>query len=834
MAYFESNGSKVLTSPDEASGIRAQGWVSGPVLLILCSLLAVFLAGGAHQGAVGLFFLCSGVVLILRSPQRSTPWSLWGLVILLVILDALSLAPSHGIPGSVHLPWREMLGKVPGIHLHGTLSMSPYDTAGWAFMLLLSLLVVLQVLGSPLQGRGLILAASVGLGGVLFYAGLALLSWKTGWNYPFFVADTDYPKVFGFFPNRNHSAGFLATGAILSLGIVHSGTRQNFLLRIAAVGAFVFLAYCLLFVSISRGGVVALGLGVVIWMIGLGGRHRPWWLLPCMILVVALIGLRFAASGSDLLQRFRGEPLLSEVDLAASGSTSIPAPTPVTADARIALAKDTLKIIHDYPLTGTGAGTYAAVYPFYASASLMDKTSALHPESDWLMLAAECGVPALLVSGAGLCLLLRRIPVLKSVSDGGWPLRWAFISAFLAEILHGVVDVPLHRLELGWWVMILGGIGFALPSGSSDDAAPQLSLRIQRLLLLGAGLAMIAYGGWMIGSQWFGARDLPPFESVNGRDRVLMRYAYADTSMEQLAPIFLECDRLIARYPMNGEVPHQYAIFLVQEHRDLPLAERLFGQSRALGVFNADLAFFHGKFLIGLDPKETLRIWREALEFQMRLDAAPKSTVPRTEELFSQMINESVKHPEVMGGLRDIASLSPRLQVAWLEQSTAPAPVIVKALEDRDFMARLSRREQSRLFERCWERGGRDDLKAFLATHPEFADAATITRGRILLDEGKSREACELLTREFGVTLDPKLITMDPDNLRAANELEQAFVYLRQGNGAFARHYLFDAQSHGASPLESTRLGILLDMQAGNYAAAFSSLLDYLRLRGDL
>jgi O-antigen ligase len=730
--------------------------------------------------------------------------------------------------GLAHQSWREVLGQVPSGWLYHTVSLSPYDTLGWGVLFLLSLLVALYVLGYPLEHRELTIASWIAVSGVLLYSVLALASWRTGWNYPFFEADPAYPKVFGFFPNRNHSAGFLATGAILSLGLVHSGGRQNFLLRIAALVAFLGLAYCLLFVSVSRGGVISLGLGLVLWILGLGSRHRPWWLLASLILVVGLGVVRFAGSDSALLERFRSAIAGTAPKIAAAEKAE--AEPTQTSDARIALAKDTIRIIRDHPITGTGAGTYATVYPFYASASLMDKTSALHPESDWLMLAAESGLPVLLIAATALIVLLRRIPALKSLPDEGWPLRWAFISAFLAEIIHGFVDVPLHRLELGWWVMILGGIGFALPFVEH----PSLARRIQRLLLLSGGILLTIMGGWMVSSQWFGVRDLPPFESINGRDRVLMRYAYADTSMEQLGPIFRECDRLIARYPMNGDVPNQYAIFLVQEHRDLPLAERLFDRARKLSVFNADLAFFHGKFLIDIDPKETLRVWKQALEFQMRLDAAPKTTVRRTVALFSTMMNESASHPEVMNGLWEIASISPQLQVAWLQQSSTPVAALERAVNDSSFMRKLSPREQSNLIDRWWERGGKQALEKFLGSHPEYNDAAAITRGRILVGAVKPKEACDLLIGRYSIPMTLTVIKpQSQSTTRADDDLEQVSVYLKQGNQALAARFLAEAKIHGAPPVESSRLEAILYTRSGNWVQGFATLLNYLSLHGD-
>ena len=127
---------------------------------------------------------------------------------------------------------------------------------------------------------------------------------------------------------------------------------------------------------------------------------------------------------------------------------------------RLKIWQDTLPIIAENPLTGTGLGGSPSVYPFYANKSLRDQSTALHAESDWLTLCAEEGLPALLIVLAMFGFLISQIPKITAHSGREWPLRWAFISACFTEVLHGLVDVPLHKPELGWWVLLLGGVGF--------------------------------------------------------------------------------------------------------------------------------------------------------------------------------------------------------------------------------------------------------------------------------------------------------------------------------------------------------------------------------------
>jgi len=813
--------------------IQRSGTIAGVPSLLLGALMAVFLAGNAHQGACGLFLLLAGLVLVSRSPTHSTPWMLWILGALLVVLMTTSLLP---LQVSIH-GWREVIQAGIGIHLPQSFTVSPADTIAWTFFAFFSAAVALHALGSPCTRNQLEFAGLIVVFGCSLYAVLAVISWKSGWHYPFFDQDPDYPAVFGFFPNRNHTAGFLITGAIVALGLLRQATLgKKFLLFLIATTAFLLLVSCLLFFSSSRGGLVFLFLGVLIWVAGLGKRFRPWWLLFLLGFAALTMAVRFATSDTPLLQRFLQPTPKIQKTFGSPGVGERNNPESTKVDARLGIARDTLRMIRDYPLTGTGAGTYASLYPLYARSSLMDKTTALHPESDWLMLASESGIPALLVAFGILLILLRGVPSLAVISGDSWPLKWAFLSAFLAEVLHGFVDVPIHRIELGWWVMILGAIGFAVPKETPETKSA--SVRAQYVMLLIAGLVMLVAGAMMVRAQWFGGGDVPPFESVNGRDRILMRYAYADNSWYQLDPIFSTSRQLIRRYPLQGDIRQQYGIFLIEEKWDLHEAETLFSQARALQPHNADLAYTQGIILAPADAKGAAMIWKDALKRQLILDELPNSPVRRSTELFSTMLRESASNPALLAEMGELSRVSPEIHAFWLSRPTSTAAEIAEAMKDQTFLKGLGERDQGRLFETWWQRGDKKKVEEFLGVHPEYSRAAIATKAAIAASSGREEEACRSVMDVFKITLpplpDPAVGIQAAERDLPSEPLAAAKYYLEHGNEVAALRLLSEASSDPANTKEILLLRARMELRVKDWKGLLNHLLQYLHATAQL
>ena len=462
------------------------------VLLLLGAAASVFLAGGAPQGNLGVFLLCAGTALLLCPPRAAVKSSVWLAAAAFGLCSAGSLLPARFFH---ELLWRQNLRGVPDLPLPSTVSADPWQTAFWLGLLTVTLLVGLFTLTQPVRSRGLLALALAAVGVCGVYAALSLFARLSGWHYPF-TGDA----TFGFFPNRNHTATLLVTGSVLSVGILGVAFREHrWLAADAAVAALTLCAVGLLFFSASRAGVVFLGVGVLGWVAGLGSRHRNRPLLLVVGIVLLAVGAGFVFIKSDARDRLLGA--VSAVGPSEPGS--------LTADDRLRIYRDTFSVIRDAPLTGTGLGTFALVFTPYRRASA-NPNLALHPESDWLMVAAEAGLPALACLVALVFLVLRGWRPARQ--HPYWPLRWGFLAAAGAGVLHGFVDVPSHRAALGWWLLVFAGL--ALQPGRAADDAPRPSgpaAWLPRGVFILGGLLAWALGVPLVRAEWFGAPPLPPF-----------------------------------------------------------------------------------------------------------------------------------------------------------------------------------------------------------------------------------------------------------------------------------------------------------------------------------
>ena len=258
-------------------------------------------------------------------------------------------------------------------------------------------------------------------------------------------------SVTGTYVNRNHLAGFLEMAFPLSLGyllvkaryfamekglslrrkIVWFGQESlqwTFLLGLVPV----FIGLGLVF-SKSRSGIFILVLTAVLaaaaaasWREfsedGSGGRRR-FGRIVRIVAVVVLAAAIWLGIG-PIIARF------SEVD--------------VSAESRRVFYANTLDMIGDFPLTGTGKGTYLHAYPIYEKVD--DRLRLSYAHNDYLEFAAENGIVAggaLIFAGIGLAIWLaamwrrRRGSFAKGIGLGAW-------LGVLAILVHGFTDFNLQ------------------------------------------------------------------------------------------------------------------------------------------------------------------------------------------------------------------------------------------------------------------------------------------------------------------------------------------------------------------------------------------------------
>jgi O-antigen ligase len=797
---------------------------------------------------MGIFLMTAGIVLILIPLSCTSPSWIWGLGTLFILADSMSLMPKGSIGTSFGMPpWRLRLESLQAIHLPDQVTVDPLASLFWVVMLCASLVIAIYCLTSPLSSRAMERVALLALVGCSLYAVVAWIAWQTGWLYPFFIKESWAQPAFGFFSNRNQTAGFLLTGAILSLGLIHRGVNGGGMIAALLAGAvFAFLTAMLLFFSNSRGGLLFLMAGIVIWIAGLGKSSRPRGLIPAGAILFLFIGVLFLQSGSGLLERLKGHAVheaslpggaLTEIDAASrteGASSADPRDARDARDARIGIYLDTFCMIRDFPVTGTGPGTFAQVYPFYADKSLRDDTTALHAESDWLTLAAEAGLPALLVAFAGIAILLARIPRLRRMSGTHWPVRWAFLSACFAELLHGFVDVPLHKPELGWWIMLLGAVGFGYDQGTTPPR--RTALHIQRIFFIIAGAGIVALGAFLIRAQWFDGESSPPFAPIEAQKRVTRLSSLGDDA--SLVQAIGECRRTIKSYPMAQPVYFQLGGLLLFAGDDsaVPEAVDLLAAGRALSPHDPRLAFEQGKLLLPVNPDATVELWQESLRRQLLLDRLPSCPIRRSSDLFGRILEVVGKDPDLLSKMPLLASLAQELRMVWLGNASCDPGQIAEAAEDEAFMNSLSVKEQGRVFELWSRRGDKSSVTAFLDAHPRYQRAAIQTKASLLAASGQPEQACRLLIDTFSIPMpstkkDAGIIRAGESDV-PSDPLEAARYYMERGNDLSARRLLGEALKSGGGGVggrDALLLRAQLEVRAGNWKAALDSLISYLR-----
>ena len=809
----------------------------GLSFLILGSLAAIFLAGGPAQGGMGIFLAVVGMVFLLISPTRAVPWEFWGLSALILLAATSAMIPADGF-GSPS--WRVNLQKLPALVLPHQVTLDPRATLFWILLLSCSILIALFLLGSPLSAEGMERVALLAVLGCSVYAVVAWMSWQTEWRYPFFHQEWWMQPAYGFFPNRNQTAGFLLTGAILSLGLIYRGiTGGRLLPALIAATSFAFLVSMLLLFSKSRGGVVFLVVGVLLWIAGLG-RHRSRWLVAGAAVLGLVIATLFLTSESELLVRLRGDSPhaaategTGSVDRDRSAGDSNP-----FADARVSIWRDTLSMIADFPVSGTGLGTYQLNYPFYAKKSLRDKTTARHAESDWLTLGAESGLPALVLVLGGLAILMSRIPQLQRDSGADWPVRWAFLSAFFAELLHGLVDVPLHKPELGWWILLLGGMGFARACG--EEQVKGVTLGIQRALFVVGGIGMIIFGGVFIRAQWWSGAALPPYAPADEEKKVTE--LFGDGEKPSLEQAIAECRKALAQYPLAHALYFQLGALILDLGGDPKQSMTFFGVENSLSPHDPMAPFEQGKLLLPVEPEPAVSLWEEALRRQLFLDHLPNSPIARSRELFQQIIAYAAHSPLLLARMPGLARLDPKFQLLWLMNPSCDSSLIAAAVQDSAFMEKHTPIEQGRLIHSWYERGDKSAVHTFLDVHPAYGRIAAATWAAIFAEDGQHREACMNLIDTFHIPVSEMKVGRDAA-IRGANgdvpsdSLAAAKYYLDHGNEVTARRLLAEAMSTGprtGTVAETLRLRAVMAMRAGDWKSALSDLLDYLHVSGHL
>lgn len=440
-----------------------------PLYLLLCLLL-----GGSSQALWGnalLQLLGLGLLVWAALTRDPAPIGVAGrrllwiaaAAILLVVAQLVPLPPAiwTGLPGrefiaagygllGMPLPWQPV-------------SEAPYDTMATALTLLPPLAMVIAMLRLRHWRASWLLAAV--FAGTAIAVLLGVLQVSAGDGSWYFYRRTNLGAAVGPFANGNHFATLLLAAFPLLVALVISMRRQ----AADKSGRSINLA-----LAAAAGSVLLIGLvinrAMAVLVIG-----------PAVAAASALLAMRLSR------RRTRQGLVLTVALLAAAGAAvaiagrSLPAlGAAASIETRQEYWSTSLPAIKDQWLTGSGFGTFVQTYRRYEDPQIADRWFANHAHNDYLELAIEGGVPAMLVLLAFLLWWAGRARDSWTGEAAAIEQKAATIAS-AAILLHSLFDYPLRTAGIAavfaaCLALLAGARGAGLRVAAGSDEARHASL----------------------------------------------------------------------------------------------------------------------------------------------------------------------------------------------------------------------------------------------------------------------------------------------------------------------------------------------------------------------
>jgi len=662
------------------------------VAALTLALLAPALGGGTSVGAVGVLLMGVGFVAVALPAKGVKKGFLIGAgVALLVMLD-------WTVPGSwVGLPWRDQLEGL-GFPVAWCASPEPWMSLR-AWLVLVGVLVwVGWCLGQGWTSRGRRMVCeglAVGIGGIALVAICVrhVQGWPVGTG-------------LGPFANRNQTAALFAMGGFLTVVCgVERARRQEMKLGKLMGWGLVWLALlgvytAALAMNRSRSGPLLFAGMTLVWVLTVTPfwKRRPETLLAGLS-VGLLLGTIFLLTGSGVIERLEGTQVM---------------------DFRVKIFRDTVWMIRAAPWTGTGLGCFEAIFPLYRNASVLQER-VLHPESDWLWLAAEAGLPGLVaMMGLGVWLALEARRGLGTRRDRGIQMALCVVCA--GVLAHSLMDVPGHRLGTLMPVLLLLGL-------AGSDADEKRKGRVLR----GAGLGVLVMGAGALAVMALKA----PVPVVNGvellsakgeREEVAGRTAQGEAMVGRAlkwAP--LEWELYVERAQMEGM------------HGEFTEALGDFRRARFLEPNYAGLPFEEGIYWLNVAPAFVVEAWQDALKRTPR---------ERRAELYQNMLAHAYAgHPEMHWPLWTLAATDYPMQVVFFAWATPEefSGRMAEMLHEEPTLRSFSPGELRTLFGIWMQKGDAQQLASLLVRRPDWLKVGYRTLAEYEATHGEVGDAVELM-----------------------------------------------------------------------------------------
>jgi O-antigen ligase len=455
-----------------------------------CLLLILFLKNASLNGAMSLMpsrsavavaaFLFAGLAGLFLLQMIPLPEKLLGLV-----------SPSA-------MAVFKKFGNYAAGTLH-TISINPYATRQELFNLLAYAAVFYVIVKHYRTKEQLhsLIKTVLGIAGFLvLFAIIQKLTWngRVFWFYPVDERLSSGSGIWGPYINRNHFAGYLEMVIPLGLALLIYSSPDiktlpgvPFSVRIARFLAsdnlvpfiMLFLGILVmsacLFMTLSRGGIIAFGVSALFFA-WITNKRRS---LKNKTLSLVLIGIVILAvvvlAGWDQLEK-RLDELQTERHIS-----------------RLKVWEESLGIIKDYPLLGSGFGTFEYTYMRYQK-PFNPLEIYTHAHNDYVELMTDSGI-------AGFCLTLSLVLIFFIRVYREWRTRHnkfavcvgaGGLTSFVAIGIHSIADFNLHIPANALLLSVIAGITYASVfnlSAVNESSAPVLHKR--RRLTVSVAVAVV-------------------------------------------------------------------------------------------------------------------------------------------------------------------------------------------------------------------------------------------------------------------------------------------------------------------------------------------------------
>ena len=237
-------------------------------------------------------------------------------------------------------------------------------------------------------------------------------------------------SIYGPYVNRNHYAGLMEM--LTPFPLVLAATRMTDGNRKIAVAGIAALMAASIFLSGSRGGMVAFVAQMIVLGVLLIRKRDSGWKQPLMLggfLAVVIVFLVWMG-GNELTRRLAS--IHSEAREEISGGV------------RVSIDRDCLRMLIRRPLLGWGLGTFPIVYPEFRSFYTTFFVNQAH--NDYLQLLVETGVAGFSIAVWFLVLVFRRAArKLKNwTENASGTMTVAALLGCIGILVHSLLDFNLQ------------------------------------------------------------------------------------------------------------------------------------------------------------------------------------------------------------------------------------------------------------------------------------------------------------------------------------------------------------------------------------------------------